>query len=312
MSENKASATGVTVVVPTLQRGDFLENCIRDLAAQTHRPLEILVVDQSPTVPDKIRELVAELGDIVSYYSVSFRGLPEARNFGLQMARYDAIVYTDDDVRCEPNLVSEHLAALQTPGVGAVAGGIVEPSRGEDNDRPTGKFHRWKAEPLTGFSAHGIQPADHVKGCNFSVWRAAARAAGGFDQTLNFGAALYEDLDFALRIQEAGYKVIFDGEARLTHLVAPSGGCRVDQVGKYTRSLGHNRAIVITRHLSWFEKPGAYAWLMRRVAAYAYHYKQPAVIKEGWNGLLLGRAAGKKPPVCATFGDDVIREKLGG
>lgn len=103
--------TGVTVVIPTLNRGRYLIDTITDLLAQDHRPLEILVVDQSDSDDAGLQALAAQHADTISHHHVVFRGLPIARNYGWQMARYDLIVYVDDDIRCSPTFISHHSAA---------------------------------------------------------------------------------------------------------------------------------------------------------------------------------------------------------
>ena len=296
------SQHGVSVIVPTLQRGDFLADCLRDLAAQTHERLEVVIVDQSDSVPPQVAEALKLLGDRASHYRVTFRGLPSARNFGWQFAKHERLIFVDDDVRIPPDFVTRHLDALSTPGVGIVAGGFDEPKRGHDAGPNTGHFFRRTCNPHRGFAATGRFEVDHAQGCNFATFKSVLQRVGGFDETLNYGAALYEDLDFALRVSRTGLKVLFDGAARLTHLVAPSGGCRVDQVARYTHSLGHNRSLVISRHLAPAEQATAYAYLLKLFAAYAVHYRNPAAIAEGWSGLRLGRQAGQRAPLCTSFG----------
>ena len=296
------SQHGVSVIVPTLQRGDFLADCLRDLAAQTHERLEVVIVDQSDSVPPQVAEALKLLGDRASHYRVNFRGLPSARNFGWQFAKHERLIFVDDDVRIPPDFVTRHLDALSTPGVGIVAGGFDEPKRGHDAGPNTGRFFRHTCNPHRGFAATGRFECDHAPGGNFSTRKSLLAQVGGFDEKLNYGAALYEDLDFSLRAATAGYKVLFDGASRLTHLVAPSGGCRVDQVARYTHSLGHNRSLVISRHLAPAEQATAYAYLLKLFAAYAVHYRNPAAITEGWSGLRIGRAAGQCAPLCTTFG----------
>ena len=296
------SQHGVSVIVPTLQRGDFLADCLRDLAMQTHERLEVVIVDQSDSVPPQVAEALKLLGDQASHYRVTFRGLPSARNFGWQFAKHERLIFVDDDVRIPPDFVTRHLDALSTPGVGIVAGGFDEPKRGHDAGPDTGRFFRHTCNPHRGFAATGRFEVDHAQGCNFSTFKSVLQRVGGFDEKLNYGAALYEDLDFSLRAATAGYKVLFDGASRLTHLVAPSGGCRVDQVARYTHSLGHNRSLVISRHLAPAEQATAYAYLLKLFAAYAVHSRNPAAITEGWSGLRLGRQAGRRAPQCTRFG----------
>jgi GT2 family glycosyltransferase len=286
-----ADPVGVTVVVPTLNRGGFLFDTLQDLLAQEHRPLEILVVDQSDTVPDQIASLVRAHPDLISYHTVSFRGLPKARNYGLQHTRYDAIVYVDDDIRCGPTLVSEHLHALSLPCVGAVAGHITEQGRSPNPSQRPGRFRYWSATPERTFNQEGQSLVDHVPGCNFATWRQVAVSIGGFDEVLNHGAALYEETEFCLRLKRAGYQIMYNGNARLNHLTAAAGGCRVDQVESYVWALAHNRAILIRRYLRWYHKPLAYAELFRLGLAYAVYYRNPHVLKAA----IAGSAAGLTP-----------------
>jgi len=279
---------GVTVVIPTLNRGDYLVDCLQDLLAQDHQPLEILVVDQSDHVPESVQQLIDKHPDTITYHRVTFRGLPLARNYGWQNARYDAIVYVDDDIRCPPNLVSQHLRALQLSNVGAVAGRISERGRTVDPTQRAGGFNYWTATPHRAFSQDGEYDVDSVAGCNFSTWRHVAQEVGGIEEALNVGAALYEETEYSLRVKQAGYRVYYNDKAYLDHLVSPTGGCRVDQVKPYVWALAHNRMIVIRRNLKWYQQPIAFAEVMRLGLAYAVHYRQPSAIAKALSGSLAG------------------------
>ncbi len=294
---------GVTVVVCTLNRGGFLEACLQDLVLQHHRPLEILVVDQSDDVPSAVQEIAEAHADLITYHRVTFRGLPEARNYGWQHARYDALVFVDDDIRCGPDLAGEHLKALQQPGVGLVAGGIEETNNPNPVGPPTGRFDRWTATPVTGFAATGqMRGLDHAKGCNWSVWRRVIEEAGGIDERLNVGAALYEELELCLRVGAAGHDIAFNGAARLTHLAAASGGCRVDKVRSYVRAMAHNRAMLIRRHTAWYQRPVAMARLAALGASYARSYGQPRAVIECLRGAVSGLHDAGQRPKCTHYG----------
>lgn len=279
---------GVTVVVPTLNRGDYLYDCLLDLLAQEHRPLEILVVDQSDQVPTNIQQIVEMHPGIISYHQVDFRGLPLARNYGWRHARYDAIVYVDDDIRCSPNLVTEHLRALQLPNVGAVAGRIHERGRKVDSSRRVGQFNYWTASPERRFCQDGEYDVDTVAGCNFATWKEVAEAVGGIEERFAVGAALYEETEYSLRVKKAGYRVYYNSKAFLKHLVSPTGGCRVEQVESYVWALAHNRTILIRRHLNWYQQPVAFAELLRLGLAYTKHYRKPQALYALLTGTLAG------------------------
>ncbi len=291
-------------MVPTLNRGSYLIDTLHDLLAQDYRPIEILVVDQSHREDAKLLELVLTHYDLISYHKVSFHGLPLARNYGWQQAKYEAVVFVDDDIRCGPSLVAEHFRGLTQPNIGMVAGGIDERLSSGDSSTP-GRFNPWTATPQRGFSATRDCRVKHVPGGNFSAWRSVLQAAGGFDEALALGAALYEETELCMRVQKCGFDIYFNGSARLLHLAAESGGCRVPDLPKYMGSLAHNRAILIRRHLRWFQTPIACLRLLLLFISYAAHYNTLRVFRPGIAGFLRGVQAAKQPPVCSRYTNEV-------
>jgi GT2 family glycosyltransferase len=301
------STDGVTVIVPTLNREAFLGPTLKDLLEQDHAPLEILVVDQSVSPSSTARTLAGEHPSRLVYHHVTFRGLPLARNFGWQNARNEAILYVDDDIRCPPDLVREHLQALRRPGVGVVAGGIEEPNRPRPATPEVGRFRGWTATPVAGFSWRDEKYVDHARGCNFSTWKRVLRETGGFDESLNVGAALFEELEYCLRVRRAGYRILFQPRAHLTHLVAPSDGCRVPDPRRYARSFFHNQSIVIRRHLRWYEKLTALAYQGNRALVYAWLNRDPLVIPAALSGTWHGLRRGGRSVSCTAFVRDSLR-----
>jgi GT2 family glycosyltransferase len=277
---------------------------ITDLLAQQHRPLEILVVDQSSRDDARLREMVRAHSDLISYRKVRFRGLPLARNYGWQHAVYEAIVFVDDDIRCGPSLATEHLRALSQANVGMVAGGVDERIHGSRGGRVPGRFHSWTATPERSFRAHRECLVEHVAGSNFSAWRWVLRAVGGFDEELALGAALYEETELCLRVRRRGFQIYFNGAARVQHLAAGQGGCRIPGIPAYVASLAHNRAILIGRHLPWFQAPVAYLRLALLFASYAAHDRSLDAFKSGLVGAWNGAQAAKRRPVCSEYGEE--------
>jgi GT2 family glycosyltransferase len=296
---------GVTVIVPTLNRGDYLIDTLRDLLAQEHRPIEILVVDQSRHEAPALLDLVLGHGDLISYHKVHFRGLPLARNYGWQRAKYEAIIFVDDDIRCGPYLVSEHLRGLTRPNAGMVAGGIDEGISSEEISVTAGQFNSWTASPVRSFGASGECLVQHVAGCNFSVWRSILKATGGFDEAFATGAALYEETELCLRVRKCGFDIYFNGSARLQHLAGENGGCRVPDLPEYMGSLAHNRAILIRRHLRWFQIPVAYLRLFLLFISYAAHYHTLHIFGPGIAGFLRGVQTAKQPPLCSHYTTEI-------
>ncbi len=293
---------GVSIVVPTLNRESHLLAAVRDLMAQDHMPIEIFIVDQSDNGSADMRCLASEHPDLVSYHKVQFRGLPLARNYGWQRAKYEAIVFLDDDIRCGPSLVREHLRGLSRPNIAMVAGGIDDRIARKNDGSTPGKFNSWTSMPYRGFNATVECLVTHVPGGNFSAWRSILQAVGGFDEALGIGAALYEETELCLRVKKCGFDIYFNGKARVLHLGAGDGGCRVPDLGKYMGSLAHNRAVLIGRHSRWFQVPTAYLRLFLLFISYAVHYRTLDIFRPGIVGFLQGMKTARQPPLCSGQG----------
>ena len=91
---------GVSVIICTYNRRDFLEHCLRSFTGQTIQPenLEFIVVDNNSS-DDTISIVKKYTGKIHSLTVVteSKIGLSHARNRGLHEAKYDWVCYMDDD-----------------------------------------------------------------------------------------------------------------------------------------------------------------------------------------------------------------------
>ena len=291
-----------SLVIPTLNRDDFLYNAMVDMLAQDYPAYEIIVVDQSDNTPANVKSLASDNPDIIRYFNVNFRGLPEARNYGFSVAKGDIVIFIDDDIKADNNLISEHVKVFENEEVGIVAGGIDEAHRDDKKIENVGSFNPWTCTPHRGFSAHKAMYVEHVPGGNFSIRKKLVDEIGGVDETLNVGAALYEETELSLRVKKAGYKAFFNPEARLTHLAAATGGCRVpNDIPKYMYGLAHNRSLVIARHLSPAHQITAFIRLFVLGLSYSKVAKSIEPLAKTIQGGIVGVKAGKAGPKISIF-----------
>jgi len=223
-----ASEPKLSVLIPTLNRGQLFHDTVSQCLEQSYGDFELILVDQSdPDQEAANRAFVASLKDKrIRYMHLPVKGLPNARNEGMAVARGEVWLFLDDDVILLGDVFEAHMACYADPAVGGVTGRIVErtvrPNVEDTRNEvsPGGRIltNLWGAEPCE------IQT---LKGANMSYRAEACRQVGGFDRAY-VGTALLEDTDFSERIRQAGWTLLFEPKAELVHLSALQGGVRVE------------------------------------------------------------------------------------
>ena len=115
----------VSVIVPTFNRAAWLESTVRSALAQTHAPLEIIVVDDGST--DGTEAVARGLPAPVTYLRQPNAGVAAARNAGARVARGQWLAFLDCEDVWEPRKLECQLAALNAvPGADwSVTGCVV-------------------------------------------------------------------------------------------------------------------------------------------------------------------------------------------
>jgi len=245
------------VTIITLERHPLLAATLEALQKVDLAAVEsILIIDQSETPFDPAPHRSRISVPIRVVHSPP-KGLAHARNLALQQLDSDIVLFMDDDVVPEPDLVQAHLASyVRHPEVLGVAG-YERIARGAG----PGRLHRMARRILTellrpvlavhpryrpyldedGYpvgivTRSGLFLCDFSRpkpcavmtprGCNMSFRRAPLVKIGGFDE--RFTGPHRDETDLALRLLAAfpAGQLVFNPRARLIHLMAPSGGCR--------------------------------------------------------------------------------------
>jgi CDP-glycerol glycerophosphotransferase len=115
----------VSVVVPAYDVAAYLPACLDSVLAQTHRALEVVVVDDgSPDDSAAIAERYAERDPRVRLLRQANRGLGGARNAGAALATGDFLAFLDADDEL-PREAIARLVRAAGPGVDLVVGNVV-------------------------------------------------------------------------------------------------------------------------------------------------------------------------------------------
>lgn len=214
MTEQAAAASSYAVVVPTVGRPTLREALQRLVVAEGPPPVEIVVVDDrrapaallDPGVP--VSGTGRPGAPVVRVVSGGGRGPAAARNAGWRSCRAPWVVFLDDDVLPAldwPACLAADLAGLPAD-VGGTQGRVRVPL-------PPGRRPN-DAERNTAHLAHSAWIT-----ADMAYRRPALASVGGFDE--RFRRAYREDADLALRMMDAGYRLV-RGSRRVDHPVRPA------------------------------------------------------------------------------------------
>jgi len=108
----------VTVVIPTYRRPALVCRAIESVRRQTHRNLEILVIDDASA--DNTEDVVRSITDarIRYIHHPKNKGVSAVRNTGIRAAGGDYVAFLDDDDEWRPDKLEKQLVAID--GHGAV------------------------------------------------------------------------------------------------------------------------------------------------------------------------------------------------
>ena len=102
----------VSVVIPTLNRADMLSTTIDRIAQQTvsRDCYEVLVVDNnsSDNTQSVLNQKAATYPNLRGFIQLK-PGAAATRNVGIREASGDVVLFIDDDIFAEPDLIESHL-----------------------------------------------------------------------------------------------------------------------------------------------------------------------------------------------------------
>ena len=212
----------ICVAIPTFNREKELIDTIHDVLKQTHKNLELIVVDQTKQhLPETVAALQLIKDPRFRYYKADPASLPAARNFALHAARAPLVLFLDDDVELKKDMVEWHVRTFkERPEISAVGGRVMQ------KDFPVKKDVLYFDEYAV---SHGVFTATQAgftnafPGGNHTIRVKEALEAGGYD-TRFYGNAFREESNMSLHLSNSGKKIYYEPKAELLHLAAHYGG----------------------------------------------------------------------------------------
>lgn len=234
-----------SIIVPTYQRRDLVRRNVVALGA-TRRPWPcelIVVVDGSTDGTEQaLRDVPESLPTTVLVQPN--QGAAAARNTGARHARGEFLLFLDDDMEADPELLVEHDAVLQD-GADSVVGHLPLAADAPRNLVTIGidRWARRRRERLLETSG-ALELEDLLTG-QLSVRAQVFAELGGFDGSFTAGGTFGgEDTDFLYRLRCSGADLRFapDAVSHQHYVVAP------EQLLRQWRQGGRADALLLRKH----------------------------------------------------------------
>lgn len=248
----------VSVVVVTYGGLKLTKACLDSLlSGETWPRLEVIVVDNAADegegdgTPEYLRALARADPRVRVILNSENRGFAAANNQGLREARGEVLVLLNNDTVVPPGLLGRLVGHLQRDrAIGLLC--------------PTTNFcgNEARVEPeygdVSGLPAYAAKRAREHRGRIFDIGVAAmycvamrrgvAEQVGPLDEA--YGVGMFEDDDFAVRMRQAGYRVVCAEDAYVHHV--GQGAFRKLSPAEYDALWRRNQA--------YFEKKWGVAW----------------------------------------------------
>lgn len=237
----------ISVIIPTYCRAQDLTRLLASLESESSEGVEIIVVNQSPSSGDAL-QATNPLSNL-RVVTQTFPSLPAARNLGIRESSADIILFLDDDTEVLSGCIQSHLILHRKHTAAIIAGRSIMAGSIPWADISEPAY----IDPRTGetrgnFDLENACMARYAAGCHFSVKRSILSRSGLFDERLR-GNALYEDVDFSLRVTRAGGSILYCPEPVVKHFVSNTGGCRSEDRERYLLNRIHNHTLFYFRHI---------------------------------------------------------------
>lgn len=272
----------VSVVIPTYNRVDYLQQAIDSVLSQAYSPLEILVIDDGST--DGTREVVqGKYKEKIHYVWQENKDRSAARNRGMELANGKYVAFLDSDDLWRPEKLARQVQIMEHPGfegVVAVCSSVWRvDARGKRFDpAPIGRVTKLSRFELADFFTG---PKIFASPSNMLFRADLLRQVGGFDPSIRFG----EDWDLIIRLRAKGQFHYID-QPLLEYRVHSSGTQEISTAENIPRYL-EDRLKVIHKNAPLLN--GA-EYLLKRVEAQlydetAYRYFAADSIQQGFDYL---------------------------
>jgi glycosyltransferase involved in cell wall biosynthesis len=225
----------VSLIIPTKDKADFLRTCLDSIREKTtYRNYEIIVVDNN----SEEEETLAYLKEMARDDRVRVMPYPHAFNYSginnaaVRLARGSIVGLVNNDIEViSPDWLTEMVSWVQQPAIGCVGAKLLYP---DDTVQHAGVIlgiggvanhaHRLKHRNDPSYFGRAVvaQTLSAVTAACLLVRKAVYTQVRGLDS--EWLKVAFNDVDFCLKVRNAGYRNVWTPFAELYHHESKSRG----------------------------------------------------------------------------------------
>src|SRR6266478_8387653 len=241
-------ATKLSIIISTRNRAALVQRLLesmKELVGLNRSQPQIIVGDNNSQ--DETWELLNKIARNfpvpLMLLKVKKLGKSAVMNEASRLAHGEVIAFLDDDVVVQENWLSAVEQFFQKHEYHAAQGVIRIRPLGAHNPEIHTLINRYRTIPNIDFGPD-IKHSHSLDGANFAVSRQALNRVGAFDERLGPGASgTSEDVDFARRLRQEGFRIGYMREAIVYHSVDPRR-LTEDYFRAHHKRQGHSRVLM--------------------------------------------------------------------
>lgn len=295
----------VTVVVLNWCNEEVTRECLESVEALEYGPYTTLLVDNGS--PDGSGERLRAAFPAVRYLQTGAnQGYTGGNNRGIEWAMErgsDYVLIVNNDAALAPDALSHLVSAAEESHDGPV-GGVAPKILYRDDPRRIwyagGEFSafrglglHWREGELDAPDGdEGLRDVTFMTGCCFLLSAEALRTVGTFDEAF---FAYVEDADLSLRLQKAGFRLVYQPRARVFHdSLLPGELPSPFQI----RQRDRGRRRVMGKHFGMVSR---FPFLVRFYLTRAVLFLRYAAAGDGARARAILQGAGWAYPPCSSY-----------
>jgi GT2 family glycosyltransferase len=271
----------VSVILINLNQEHHTRECLRSLRSCSYRSREIVLVDNGSTDGSGFR-LRDEFPEVLFIRNEQNLGFAEGNNVGIRFALARGAQYIlllNNDTVVEPHFIEPLVARAQNDSSIAAqsgkilydvpndvfwyAGGVLQRNRALVIHRGMGEKERGQYDD--------DDETDFATGCLMFMTRQALTRIGELDDTY---FAYYEDVDWCLRAQDVGYRIVYNAQSKIWHKVSSTSS---HDSPLYLYLTMRNKLLFLRRHNGLLEiitsLPYFFLFYVRQVVRMIFKWK---------------------------------------